>query len=154
MIRSIPRWSLTSNRAHCFLELVIIYRPYSCYTAAGIVHTIYKRGYTRAKASRRLIWSHTQLGYIWYYDNTQGGAPYSISCYRYLLIWYCHLVQKMSPPYINFQYIRGCSCGGLSQLSIVDSWIGNPLYEFQQQQPAVIEPAPISQIKDLRISDD
>ena len=24
LIRSIPRWSLTSNRAHCFLELVII----------------------------------------------------------------------------------------------------------------------------------
>ena len=37
LIRSIPRWSLTNNRAHCFLELVIIYRPYSCYTAAGIV---------------------------------------------------------------------------------------------------------------------
>ena len=57
LIRSIPRWSLTSNRAHCFLELVIIYRPYSCYTAAGIVHTIYKRGYTASRAV--IVWSHT-----------------------------------------------------------------------------------------------
>ena len=57
MIRSIPRWSLTSNRAHCFLELVIIYRPYSCHTVAGIVRTVYKRGYTASRAV--IVWSHT-----------------------------------------------------------------------------------------------
>jgi hypothetical protein len=33
-IRSIPRWSLTSDHAHCFLELVIIKRPHSCHTTA------------------------------------------------------------------------------------------------------------------------
>jgi hypothetical protein len=37
------------------------------------------------------IRSHTQLGYVSYYGDTQGDAPYSISCCRYLLIWYYHI---------------------------------------------------------------
>ena len=100
--RSISIWSLTSDLAHCFLKLVLSNVPAAVIQLQVRTYKYkYKRGYTRAKASRRLLWSHTQLGYIWYYENTQGGSPYSITCYRYLLIWYCHLVQKMSPPYIN-----------------------------------------------------
>jgi hypothetical protein len=50
--------------------------------------------------------------------------------YRYLLVWYCHLVPNLSPPYITLAYLSRGSCGELSRLSIVDSWIGNPLYKF------------------------
>ena len=99
MLRSIPRWSLTSNRAHCFLELVIIYRPYSCYTAAGVVTYSLQVRLHREPSCYRVV-THTQLGT----SSTMiilREVLHTACCCRYLLIWYCHLVQKMSPPYIN-----------------------------------------------------
>ena len=99
LIRSIPRWSLTSKRAHCFLELVIIYRPYSCYTAAGVATYSLQVRLHREPSCYRVV-THTQLGT----SSTMiilREVLHTACCCRYLLIWYCHLVQKMSPPYIN-----------------------------------------------------
>ena len=56
--RSISMWSLTSDHAHCILELVIIKRPCSCHTAADTYIQLQAR-FARAKASRTGSFGHT-----------------------------------------------------------------------------------------------
>ena len=89
LIRFIPIWSLTSDLAHCFLKLVLS-------NVLTIVLQLrirtykykYKRG-LRAPSCYycnpreppgALMWAHTQ-----------------VACNN----MYCHIVQKMSPPYTN-----------------------------------------------------